>query len=623
MRLGQRRTTSLVPAWAFWLAAGALLAVTVLLRVPYLEAAADLLDSDNAIAGLMGLHIAQGRHYPLYFYGQGYLGAAETYLAAGLFALFGPSAPVLSLSGLIPFVFFAALSAALVRKLAGPLPALAGLGLMALCPPYMAWFFASAWGGYSLVLVLGLAWVWLWLRLTSKPAGTQGQGKILAALAAVLGLGLWTHTLVLFWLAPCLVLSCLALAGGLRRAWLTSQEPAGPVWLKRLGQGLGLLGLAYLTYALVITLAGLSLDWELGGMRLVKTSPQAAGGLDLVRSGLVLALAGGLLFWQRLGLGGLWRALKSEPAHLGALAAAAGGVVLWRLIHLAFVFSPEYDFGHYVPPLRLATLKEMTVRLNWLGQWFVPQVFGLAGPWGRGGLSWLLAGLTAAALSLIGGQAWLAARRGQWAEWLAQNRLIFCCGLSTASLVAALVLTTAAPTPKAERYLALSLAWWPWLMVWLGGWLRAKFRPAGWAWWLGLALILGWSALASLAAGPVGKSATWTATSGQPSYGRVIRTLEREGVNHAEADYWLAYVLDFLSQESLIVSPGPDFAQSLVRYPPYARQVEQASRRAYIFRARLDDKARTAIRARLKAKGKSFKELKIANYSFLIVPAPD
>ena len=47
--------------------------------------------SDEAIIGLMGKHILEGRHFPFYMYGQPYnAGAAwEAYLAAVAFALFG------------------------------------------------------------------------------------------------------------------------------------------------------------------------------------------------------------------------------------------------------------------------------------------------------------------------------------------------------------------------------------------------------------------------------------------------------------------------------------------------------------------------------------------------------
>src|SRR5512142_2948561 len=68
--------------------------------------------SDEAIIGLMGKHISEGRYFPFYMYGQSYnAGAAwEAYLAAIAFALLGVSVVslkscivVLSLLGLFLF----------------------------------------------------------------------------------------------------------------------------------------------------------------------------------------------------------------------------------------------------------------------------------------------------------------------------------------------------------------------------------------------------------------------------------------------------------------------------------------------------------------------------------------
>ena len=57
--------------------------------------------SDEAIIGLMGKHILEGRYFPFYMYGQAYnAGAAwEAYLAAIAFAFFGVS--VISLKSCI------------------------------------------------------------------------------------------------------------------------------------------------------------------------------------------------------------------------------------------------------------------------------------------------------------------------------------------------------------------------------------------------------------------------------------------------------------------------------------------------------------------------------------------
>src|SRR3954468_16720982 len=46
-------------------------------------------DSDQAVVGLMAKHLAEGRAFPLFFYGQHYMLAVEPWLVAPFFKVFG------------------------------------------------------------------------------------------------------------------------------------------------------------------------------------------------------------------------------------------------------------------------------------------------------------------------------------------------------------------------------------------------------------------------------------------------------------------------------------------------------------------------------------------------------
>ncbi len=59
-------------------------------------------DSDQAVMGLMAKHLAEGRAFPLFFYGQHYMLAVEAWLAAPVFRMFGPSVATLKL---VPLAF--------------------------------------------------------------------------------------------------------------------------------------------------------------------------------------------------------------------------------------------------------------------------------------------------------------------------------------------------------------------------------------------------------------------------------------------------------------------------------------------------------------------------------------
>lgn len=55
------------------------------------------MDADQAIVGLMAKHIAEGRAFPVYYYGQNYLLAVEAYLAAPVMWVLGPTEIALKL----------------------------------------------------------------------------------------------------------------------------------------------------------------------------------------------------------------------------------------------------------------------------------------------------------------------------------------------------------------------------------------------------------------------------------------------------------------------------------------------------------------------------------------------
>src|SRR5436853_4167642 len=64
------------------------------------------IDSDEGTMGIMALHIAYHGEYPIFFYGQGYMGSLEAYLAAGVFHIIGPSVIALRLGVVFMFTCF-------------------------------------------------------------------------------------------------------------------------------------------------------------------------------------------------------------------------------------------------------------------------------------------------------------------------------------------------------------------------------------------------------------------------------------------------------------------------------------------------------------------------------------
>src|SRR5262245_65696115 len=74
-------------AWRYIVA---LAAIAIIARLPQLLTPNLLADGDECILGLMGKHLAEGRHFPLFFYGQDYgLSIVEAPAAAATFLIFG------------------------------------------------------------------------------------------------------------------------------------------------------------------------------------------------------------------------------------------------------------------------------------------------------------------------------------------------------------------------------------------------------------------------------------------------------------------------------------------------------------------------------------------------------
>ena len=125
-------------------------------------------NSDHAIVGLMAKHLAEGRAFPLFFYGQSYMLGVEAWLAAPIFLVAGPS--VLGLH--LPLVALNALVACLLIVLLrrdlglGQWEALAASSVFVLAPPATALALVEANGGS----VEPLLYVLLLWAFRSRPA---------------------------------------------------------------------------------------------------------------------------------------------------------------------------------------------------------------------------------------------------------------------------------------------------------------------------------------------------------------------------------------------------------------------------------------------------------------------
>lgn len=162
----------------------AVVAVGTALRAVFLVHPA--LDSDQAVVGLMGLHVLKGE-FPIHFWEETYSGTLESLLAAVPFYLLGSSRLTL---GRVPYLLSLSLlllTWRLGRALLGPFTGLLSLVLAAVPPMLLIWHSVLGRGNYIENLLLGTLLL-LAHRLTTPGLGPSAHRRALALYGFIGGL---------------------------------------------------------------------------------------------------------------------------------------------------------------------------------------------------------------------------------------------------------------------------------------------------------------------------------------------------------------------------------------------------------------------------------------------------
>ncbi|MBI5586341.1 MAG: discoidin domain-containing protein [Deltaproteobacteria bacterium] len=156
-----------------------------------------IMDADQAINGVMARHILLGE-FPLFFYGQEYCGSLENYLAAVVFLLFGASRFTLGLAiGLISLFLVLFIFHLASRILTRPQALVAAL-LAAVPSGYFAFTSVLARSAYIETPLLGV----LLFIVVGRILRGERRPVFYLLTGLLSGLGLWTHFLIVFYLAP-------------------------------------------------------------------------------------------------------------------------------------------------------------------------------------------------------------------------------------------------------------------------------------------------------------------------------------------------------------------------------------------------------------------------------------
>ncbi|HLY31550.1 MAG TPA: hypothetical protein VKQ36_11005, partial [Ktedonobacterales bacterium] len=232
-------------------AVAATLAVALWLRLALAARGWPALNSDQATFGLMVDDILHGRAFPIFLYGQHYLGALQAYLDAPLFALLGPTSFTLHLALTIQTLLAFLVLYVFTRSVFSPPIAWATLALLALGPTQSLVYELYPGTHTQDILLYGALLLWLTMLRMRQPTGAKAHKMkvvLLFGVGVAAGLGFWGTFLI----TPFIAVTLFALAAyGLMR--LRPQLQAGATTLRR-----SLWGATHEAAALVVG-AGLTL----------------------------------------------------------------------------------------------------------------------------------------------------------------------------------------------------------------------------------------------------------------------------------------------------------------------------------------------------------------------------
>ncbi|RMD84179.1 MAG: hypothetical protein D6808_07390 [Candidatus Dadabacteria bacterium] len=191
------------------------------LRLDYLFHSNFGIEADEAIVGLMAKHISEGGRWPIFYYGQPYMGSLEALLVAVFFKLFGVSryalkaVPFLVSLAVIPALF--ALGRRIYNLRAAKIAAL----LFAVPPSALVLWSVKARGGFIEVILLGAVGLLLTVRWLAEKTPTIG---LAFAIGLIFGVGWWINAQIVYFAAPSCIIGGIAAAkrAGVKRFFLLS-----------------------------------------------------------------------------------------------------------------------------------------------------------------------------------------------------------------------------------------------------------------------------------------------------------------------------------------------------------------------------------------------------------------
>jgi len=510
-------------------------AAAVAIRLPFLLKGEAFFNSDEGLEGLIARHIGSA---PIFFWGQGYKGVPEAYLAAATFAIFGVGVIQLKCVTLAIWAAAVGVSTRLGQRWYGDAAGFVTGALLALGPPSLIYWSLSASAEIAWLTLIFSGVLLAYQRSVDAPAQPVSPIVMMGC-----GAALWIHPIALAFVAG------LALVAAGRSRWWRDRGWTG---LRDLALGRGLTGAAR---AAVVTLHALVASvlltflWTYAGGRLnagfvTAAHPQKAFRVLAIAMGLTVAAHAliGLVVPRRRAMAAFgWLALGLLPVGVYVVRGGVPGSMIF--VHsLADAPGLVKVFVTEALPMTLG-MKEPSggpVAPWW---WLAPfavliaaHMASIARAWRRGGgaggvrPSDVMAAVTAGCLFVM------LFPGGAFNDILSYRYLMPYFGLLMLSAASGARFVAARSRVASSLIVAMSLA---------------AFFGANLHWFDALRL--------------------------DDSDREIVRCLEGKGIRAATADYWIAYRMTFLADERVIVNPDLN-----ARYLPYADAVRNAARRAWI-----------------------------------------
>ena len=153
--------------------------------------------ADEIVQGYMTDDIVHLRNFPLYYYGQSFMGPVESYLLAPLVRIFGSDYGVVRLGNELFYLAFVILFLKIVSRLFDRETARPLFFLLSVAP-FPVLFFTTVFG-YGEILPLALLSLLFLLKTLSDP---KASFQYAAVLGLISGLAFWCNPIFVIWLVP-------------------------------------------------------------------------------------------------------------------------------------------------------------------------------------------------------------------------------------------------------------------------------------------------------------------------------------------------------------------------------------------------------------------------------------